>query len=179
MTAGADIEQARQAWGRIRGSGKRNWDDWVTISKALAVGRQQAMETAGCDRPYGKKYTASVGEWLRAAELESIPVQVRSRCHQIAENLPAIEAWRSGLEPGLRDTFNHPDSVWWNYKKSQRAKPGPANRAAEHPRQAPSDLFTTILQAIEGSWRSDDQLVIARSVYLAVNQMISPTRKAA
>ena len=45
------IAAGRAAWERLRQEGRRSWDDWVLVAKALAAGRSKAMQKAKCNKP--------------------------------------------------------------------------------------------------------------------------------
>lgn len=123
MTEGADeIQAGRDAWARIRDHEKKCWSDWCAVGMALKIGRAAAMQAAGAKTAHGKKYTALMGGWLRVNGFDDILPAARYRAVQCVDNIAAIEQFRAGLGERERAKLNHPDSIWWNWKRSQRAE---------------------------------------------------------
>jgi hypothetical protein len=122
------IEAGRKAWQRIKEHGRKSFDDWITVARALAIGRSAALQEAGTDRPYGVTFTRASARWLRQTGLDGLNDQERSRSLLVLKNLPAILEWRAGVDEAQRDRFNHPNSVWINWRRSVRpipTEPGP------------------------------------------------------
>jgi hypothetical protein len=117
------IEAGREAWQRIREHGRKSFEDWITVARALAIGRSACLEAAGCNRPFGSAYTRAAGLWLRQAGLDGMNDQERSRSLLVLKNLPAILEWRASVDEAQRDRFNHPNSVWINWRRSVRPIP--------------------------------------------------------
>jgi hypothetical protein len=135
LSDAAAIESGRAAWARLRERGRRDWADWLYVAHAVRIGRDAALEAAGVKTPFGKRYTNAMAEWLRQNGLENIQQQVRYRLLQVLDNLPAIEAWRAGLDEKERDRLNHPDSVWWHWQRSLKAgEPRAPQRRIDRPR---------------------------------------------
>ena len=98
MTGDSDIlQEARQAWHRLRDHGRKNWTDWITVAKALTLGRAAAMTGAKSNKPMGYAYNKLFGEWLREQGLDEISNQERYRAIQCLERLDDIEEWRRTL----------------------------------------------------------------------------------
>jgi hypothetical protein len=55
------IEAGRAAWQRIRDHGRKSWDDWLTVGRALIIGRTEAMQKARANRPIGSTYNRLIG----------------------------------------------------------------------------------------------------------------------
>jgi len=120
-----DVDQiaaGREAWQRIREHGRKSFDDWITVAKALAIGRSATLQAAGTNRPVGTTFNRAMGQWLRQAGLDGVNPQERYRALLVLENLPAISAWRDGLDEVQRRRFNHPNSVWSRWKNSMQIK---------------------------------------------------------
>jgi hypothetical protein len=116
------IEAGRAAWARIRENGRRSFDDWILVARALAIGRSVALQEAGTDRPYGVTFTRASARWLRQAGLTGINDQERSIALLVLANLPAISAWRDGLDEAQRRRHNHPNGVFMCWRRSVRAE---------------------------------------------------------
>ena len=108
------------AWQRIRDHGRRNFDDWIAVARALQTGRTAVLKAAGTNRPVGSRYNLEMGRWLVDHQLDDINNQERYRALLILENLAAIEAWRAGLDAAQRRTLNHPGSVWAHWRRSTK-----------------------------------------------------------
>jgi hypothetical protein len=82
------------AWSRIRDHGRKHFEDWITVDRALAIGRTEALKIARTNKAVGPRYNAAMGAWLKQHGLAEITAQERYRLLLILENLPAISAWR-------------------------------------------------------------------------------------
>jgi hypothetical protein len=146
MSDGDQIEAGRAAWARIRENGRKSFDDWITVARALAIGRSVALQEAGTDRPYGVTFTRASARWLRQSGLHGINDQERSRALLVLANLPAILEWRAGLDEAQRRRINHPNSVYLCWHRDTNPKPAkrpvvtkaaaaaaPAETARSHP----------------------------------------------
>ena len=131
---GDTIEQARAAWSRIKSNGRKNFDDWCSIGRALIIGRSEALKFAASNRPVGSRYNAAMGAWLREAGLDGIVAQERYRAILIVENLPAVEMWRGSLDELQRRRLNHPNAIWHAWRRATKVTAAVMTAAA--PRQA-------------------------------------------
>jgi hypothetical protein len=109
---------------------------WKAIAVAVAIGRQQAMTSAGVNRPFGKKYAAAINLWPEDNGFRNIPDGVRGACCALADNMTAIEKWRasaaccalgpkitrrSSFETGpARRRFHHPGETRLSGMSPQR-----------------------------------------------------------
>jgi hypothetical protein len=123
MTAGADdaVAAGAVAWKRLNEHGRTSWDDWLTVARALLIGRTAAMQAAETNRAVGSKYNAAMGQWLRDHGLADVAAQERYRLFLILEHLSEIEAYRATLTESQRRKYNHPNSVWSHWKQSTKA----------------------------------------------------------
>jgi hypothetical protein len=126
------ISAGTAAWERIRDHGRKCWDDWLAVARALAVGRTIALKTAGANRPVGSRYNAAMGNWLRSNGLDGITNQERYRALLILENLSVIQNWRGGLDGALRRRLNHPNAVWFAWRRAIKPEQ-PASRRQNVP----------------------------------------------
>ncbi|SHN86396.1 hypothetical protein SAMN05444170_6669 [Bradyrhizobium erythrophlei] len=110
------------AWSRLRDHDRASWNDWLSVARALPVGRTAALKIAGTNQPVGSKYNAAMGAWLQEHGLADIVAQERYRLFLILQNLDAVETWRAGLDEGQRRRLNHPlhETRCW------RVVPGPS-----------------------------------------------------
>jgi hypothetical protein len=74
---GGTIEVGRAAWGRIRDHGRRCFDDWIVVARALAIGRTAALKAAGTNQATGTTYNRCIAAWLGDNGLAGINSQER------------------------------------------------------------------------------------------------------
>jgi hypothetical protein len=112
------VETGREAWARIQGRERKAWDDWLCVARALQIGRSVCMQAAGTNRAVGTRYNRAMVAWLRGHGLDGVSNQERYRLLLILENLPAISAWRDGLDDAKRRRLNHPNGVWFAWHRA-------------------------------------------------------------
>jgi hypothetical protein len=105
------------ALSRLRERERTSWADWITVGRALIIGRAVSLRTAETNKPLGSRYNAAMGKWLREHDLDGITNQERYRALLVLENLPAISAWRDGLDEAKRMRLNHPNAVWQAWRR--------------------------------------------------------------
>ena len=120
------IRQGEEAMARLEKG--QSWDDWVKVMGALDIGRSTAMLQAKTNRPFGPRYTAAFGKWLRChPAFESIHKTDRSRFLKCFDNLEAINDWRRKEVPACQLLkLNYPPTVlnhWESWKKKQTTTP--------------------------------------------------------
>lgn len=100
----------------------RNWRDWLEVGDAIMECRRLAMQESGTNRPFGPRYKAAFSRLMQhyhfTEKLKHAPD--RSNLVAIMENLPAVEAWREQLDPSDKRRWNHPTTVWREFKAAQR-----------------------------------------------------------
>ncbi len=79
-----------------------------SVGKALAVGRDFALRVTGANRPEGRRYCAEFSAWIEAHGFAGMQKSVRSVAIELAENIAAIEQWRSTLPERQRRRLVHP-----------------------------------------------------------------------
>jgi hypothetical protein len=111
------IKLAKDAAGRLLSG--NTFDDWVAVGNGVIAVRMRAMRAAKTNRPEGRKYAEAFEEELAEAGLEKIAGDkaVRSRLHDILENLNEVEAWLQTLPSNKRLEYNHPNTVWRHFSK--------------------------------------------------------------
>src|SRR5215813_13312137 len=102
----------QQAWSRVKNAQSRMWGDWMTIGEGLLEGRRWAMQAAGTNKPEGKGYVTSFGEWLTRWKVHDMDKSDRAKLLQLMEERPAVEEWRATLTDHDRRMLNHPLIVW-------------------------------------------------------------------
>jgi hypothetical protein len=119
MTDSADhVAEGRAAWQRLRDHGRKSFDDWIAVARALAIGRTEALKSAETNKPVGSRYNRLMGIWLVDHGLDDVNNQERYRALLILQNLDAISAWRAGLDEAQRRRHSHPNSVWFAWKRA-------------------------------------------------------------
>ena len=124
----AAISAGREAWQRV--SADSTWEDWLIIGQALEVGRKESMEAAGAPSPAGRNYNMQMGAWLTEHGFADMDKGIRSRLHDIMENLEAIKAWRATLPLTNRLQINFPNVVVRRWRASL---PKPESKPAKRP----------------------------------------------
>ena len=118
MLAPADdaVAAGVAAWGRLRRCS--SWEDRRAVAVALRISRDHALQQAGTDKPFGRKYTRTFAAWLTNNQLDGVNKTVRGTAIKIADNLPAIETWRDKLPEAAQLRLNHPDAIWRHFQKT-------------------------------------------------------------
>jgi hypothetical protein len=115
----AVIIEGREAWARLRGRGEKTFSDWVAVGKALALGRAHCLKLAGTNKPFGARYTTAMALWLETHGLDGLHQQERWWALKVVDNLTEIDNWRATLDDVSRRRWNHPQSAWDNWRRSQ------------------------------------------------------------
>src|SRR5690242_592076 len=110
------IERGRKAFRHL--TADRTWNDWLEIGEALMVGRTASMQAARANTPHGRVYNRVFGRWLHDYGFGEIDKADRTRLLACLEHRTAIEEWRAELPLRKRLRFNHPATVWRNWKAS-------------------------------------------------------------
>jgi hypothetical protein len=119
------------AWARIRDHGRKNFDDWLCVGRALQIGRTAALKAASCNRPVGSKYNREMGRWLVDHQMDGISASERYAILKIIAHLDAVESWRNSLPDSERRRHNHP-SLWNTFRRATKAETGtPARRCVK------------------------------------------------
>ncbi|MGM4870671.1 hypothetical protein AB7645_05520 [Bradyrhizobium sp. 956_D2_N1_5] len=170
--SGAIILEGREAWARLRGRGEKTFSDWVAVGKALALGRAHCLKVAETNRPFGTRYTAAMALWLESNGLDGLHQQERWWALKVVDNLAEIDNWRANLDDASRRRWNHPQSAWDNWRRSQgHARPRRTRRTPtlkQRPRTYARPVFwgqdhlRRAANAIR-ECRSSDCIVLARA----------------
>ena len=100
------VRAGRDAWRAIGRA--ESFDSWRAIGEALLVGKRRAQRIADeADGWRERNYIYEFGRWMREHGFD-MPKSVRSTAVELAENLPAIEAWRATLPERQRKRLIHP-----------------------------------------------------------------------
>lgn len=168
------IEAGRQAWQRLQAHQRAAWADWRAVGEAIKIGRDVALLAANAKTPHGKIYTRIFGDWLRDNGLDEIRQAHRYRLLLCIENIAAIEAWRAGLPERQRDRYNHPDSIWFAWRRAMYGERRPMSRPdrpksgnvsrGDHHRQVywSQDHIQRAARAVSESYCGGDVYMIAR-----------------
>jgi hypothetical protein len=109
------IQLGREAWLDLS-TKDQQWEKWLAVGAALAVGREEAMFEAGTNKPERAKYNKVFGAWLARQGFDKIDECDRSRLFKCIDNSAAIEKWRATLTTSERLKLNHPSSVLRRWK---------------------------------------------------------------
>ena len=100
------IKAGAEAWMAINRA--ESFSGWLAIGQALQVGRNHAMKVTGANRPEGQTYCKAFSSWIEQHGFKKMAKSVRSVAVALAENAPAIEAWRATLPEKQRRRLVHP-----------------------------------------------------------------------
>lgn len=112
---------------------RQDYCHWVTVGRALARLKTEAMRLAGSNTPYGRHYTTMYARLAaQVPDLDRKKLGNATTAHAVwlAENFVDINAWHSGLPTDQRRRINHPTTVRRRYDAAVRGKaPKPAATA--------------------------------------------------
>jgi hypothetical protein len=112
------LELARAAADRLVAGA--TWNDWVTVGRALQIGRTEALREAHTNKPEGRGYAAAFSRWLTTAKLDKAADKpTRARLLDLLDHLQEVEKWRAILTVNRRLELNHPRTVWQQWQKSK------------------------------------------------------------
>jgi hypothetical protein len=168
------IEASSASWQRIKDHGRKDWDDWLRVARALLIGRTAALKAADTNRCVGSKYNAAMAAWLRENGLDDVVAQELYRLFLILEDLTEIEAWRAGLDDAQRRRLNHPNAIWAHWRRQtddgKRAAPAPRfvkgsvpSHRNGRPVYWPQDVLRRVAMALRET-RNNDIFVVGRAV---------------
>jgi hypothetical protein len=128
MTDSADdaVTAGRSAWERIHEHGRKCFEDWLQVAKALAVGRSQAMQEAKCNKPVGTGYVRVFSVWKRDRGFSDITPQETYRALQVLEHISEIQQWRDSLPEAQRLRMNSPSACYFAWRRA--IKPATSQR---------------------------------------------------
>jgi hypothetical protein len=111
------VDAGRDAWRSL--AKDETWEKWLSIGRAIEVGRREIMRLLHTNRPAGAQWSRTFGQWLDSTGFAEIDKSVRSRLQQCLDNLPAIETWRQNIGLTQRLQLNHPTVVWRRFQAAQ------------------------------------------------------------
>ena len=116
LPSGESSAEASTAWAAVGAA--RSFESWKTIGAALSVGKRHALRVTGADRAWGRNYSREFGEWMKRHGFATMPKSTRSVAIELAENIKAVEQWRSTLPEKQRKRLVHPLSNVARWKAS-------------------------------------------------------------
>jgi hypothetical protein len=123
------IRRGQEAWRRLNEQHTRA--DWFTLGEALAIGQGRAMEEAGTNRLFDRKYNQIYGVWLTNNQFDDIDKSTRCRLLKCVEHRPNIEAWIATLPPAEALKLNHPNAILRRWKAAIQSRSGRTNTFAK------------------------------------------------
>jgi hypothetical protein len=101
------IRAGREAWEQIART--QSFRAWADVGKALLIGKARAQRIADDGQTWREcNYIYEFSKWMRDHGFGDMPKSVRSVAIELAENLSAIEAWRTTLPERQRKRLIHP-----------------------------------------------------------------------
>jgi len=111
------IRAGRDAWEAINKAA--SFESWACrIGPALAIGKRHALKVTRANAAWGRAYSREFNLWVRQHGFERMPAATRSMAVELAENITAIEQWRSTLPEKQRRRLVHPQSIVKRWKAS-------------------------------------------------------------
>jgi hypothetical protein len=114
------VKAGVEAWSRLRRN--TSYEDWLSVARALAVGREYAMRVAHADKPCGPRYVAAIGTWLRQHHLDGVTPQERYKALLVLDHLDEITEWRADLDENQRRRLNHPSAILAHWRRVTRPR---------------------------------------------------------
>jgi hypothetical protein len=162
------IEAGRIAWQNIRSAGRKSYENWVAVGKALVILRSAALKTANTNRPFGTAFRNEAARLLREAGLDEINHHDRFKCHRMMENLQPIQRWRDSLSESAVRRLRHPGTVWVHWQKSLAPQSpvtakAPAAQRQHVPRVARHSKTKSIFWSQDALRRAHQAMLLSRS----------------
>jgi hypothetical protein len=112
------IARAQEAASRLIAGA--SYQDWITVGRALLIGRAHSMYEAGINKPEGSRYAACFSRWLADTKLDKVADKgTRSRLLDLLDHIEDVEKWRQTLATNRRLELNHPNTVWRHWQRSK------------------------------------------------------------
>lgn len=150
------IADGQKAWQDVRSRTHTTFADWLTIGRALRLGRRRAMEEAGAPRPEGSAYNRVYGQWLREHGF-TLDKSDRAKLLNVSEREYEIVAWRESLPESEQLKLIHPATVWRRYAHTHEPFKG-KNTKRERAQAAEADAAVRSEKAEARRMTSDPQL---------------------
>jgi hypothetical protein len=139
------IKAANLAIGRVMGRTEKNFADWWTIGEGFMEIRHAASVLSGTNDiqspVYKKQFSALVGR-TRLTVVDSV---TRSKLLDLVTYRHDVELWWATLKPEQRLRWNHPTTVWKQWKNTSKTKKAfadvkPKGAAAELADSTPEEV---------------------------------------
>jgi hypothetical protein len=153
------IRRGRDAWDAINKS--ESFEGWLTIGKALLIGREAALRSTGANAPMGRRYCVAFSQWINAHGFTGMQKSVRSVAVELAENAKAITTWRDSLPERQRRRLVHPLSVTRRWRSSLNHGNGKCPQDLKRDAMAAWRRFISCVGALP----ADQALPLWRAVY--------------
>jgi hypothetical protein len=101
----------------VRLEQNQTWADWCAVIAALAKGREICRKGSG-GHDKGRRFNKAMGAWLRCYGFDRIDKSDRSRLLRCADDLEAIDIWRSRRPLSERLKLNHPRVVFDRWQRA-------------------------------------------------------------
>jgi hypothetical protein len=116
-----EIVAAGAAEWKRKNSGS-DWDGWVVIGRALAVGRAVALRLCGSNNVMDGRYRLHFGAWLKDQGFAEMNPTERAIILQCMDRLDAITRWRATLPTHRLREWNCPAVVWQRFNEATNEK---------------------------------------------------------
>jgi hypothetical protein len=140
------IRAGRDAWATIGRA--QSFDAWKAIGAALSIGKAHALKVTGANAAWGRNYSREFNLWIRQHGFAGMQKSVRSVAIELAENIDAIEQWRSTLPEKQRRRLVHPLSNVRRWKASTAHGNGRCPQDLKRDAKAAWGRFRSCLEAL-------------------------------
>ena len=96
-----------------------SWSLWAVVGDALVVLREKVQAAVGTELTMGSDYNSAWSEALRRFKLVTDRV-TRSHLFDLMTNRVSVEHWLASLPPERARKYNHPNTVWRQWKADQK-----------------------------------------------------------
>jgi hypothetical protein len=122
---------------------KRSLADWITIGKAVDVGKRYCMRITGKNQPRGKAYCTSFSKWLTDNGFNWIGKTTRAKLLAMMDELPEVEDFLAKLDDDERRDIKDPVTLMARFAKK------PPQRNGEEKAPSPYRKLENVVRELE------------------------------
>jgi hypothetical protein len=175
--------RAKQAWCRLKETGRQMWEDWKQIGVANHEASTDIMRTLRLNTPNGKGSQRDIKAWREKYELTDIDKSVWSNLDKLVVKIVAVETWRNSLPLHEQIAWSHPNTVWRHYLADQakeKAKAGEPSEAklkklsnAQALREAKAEMMQLRERIKEVEEEADGSTIVSQTTAKEAFEMLS------
>jgi hypothetical protein len=118
------IAEGLKAFKSIQDCTVRGFDWWLAVGHGLDAGRSLLMERLQVNTLDSFNGRRAYSDWLTQSGYREVHANIRRILLLIVnpENLGRIREWMAGLTPAQRLVWNHPASIWNNFRRTHTVR---------------------------------------------------------